>query len=186
LAASIESIPASLSSFGRRSWSVPKSARSVRAQRAFERTPVSRGAMPRIGRDMFHAELLERPADLRQMVPVDLARLGRVEIVRAPVRGCRGANAKPRRARGRSRPCLVIGCTPLLLSGSISERKASVKSFAIAAGCTCMKLWPRKRPLTLTIVMAMALGACISAAPPLLRLGLALRPPSSLVACCSA
>jgi hypothetical protein len=47
--------------------------RTASQQRARGRTPVSRRAMRRIGPDMLDAELLERPADLGRITPIDLA-----------------------------------------------------------------------------------------------------------------
>jgi len=75
LAASSVTIEANASSFVRRSCSVWNS-RSERPR-----------AGARIGRDVFDAEMIERPADLGQAGPIDLAAgLRRVKIVAAPIR----------------------------------------------------------------------------------------------------
>ncbi len=74
LAASMVVIPASLSSLGRRSCSVPKA-----------RVPATAG-LRRIGRDVLDAELRQRPPNLGESALVHrLAGLGRVEVVAATV-----------------------------------------------------------------------------------------------------
>jgi hypothetical protein len=74
LAASIETIQASFSSFDE----------TILQRR--ERPLGAPARLGRIGPDMLDPQMLQRPADLRQMAPVDLAGLGRVEIMRPAIR----------------------------------------------------------------------------------------------------
>ena len=100
LAASTDAIPASRSSFGKRSCKVRK-ARSERPR-----------ASRRIGRDMFDAELRQRPPDLRRRRPATPARpLWECGNSGCPdrCRASRTVHASQRLREGREswRPCLL-------------------------------------------------------------------------------
>src|SRR5271166_6433673 len=110
----------------------------------------------RIGPDMLDPELLERPADLRQMTAVDLAAgLGRQEVMRAAV-GVE-AHRQPRRAEhlfqrpeGRSRAFLLDQKRRIDRPRRVVQRHNQIeRRLAVepdVAGAVLMQHHPRHRP----------------------------------------